>query len=1175
MFSILKYYLQIHSIMNKPILIIITIALVIPRLLFSQIPANHAALQSFSDEREQIFYNQKNRATEYALRNNIPLVIETGTTFMELMQVGDQGQLYYYTTHNANSAKTTSTNKVHPGAGFGFALAGAGMTVHEWDAGAIRAGHQELTGRVTQMDGAITTHYHATHVAGTMIGSGVQSAAKGMAPAAHLNAYEWNNDESEMAAAGATGALVSNHSYGYANGWSWTGSNWVWYGDASISTTEDYNFGFYDSQAHDWDYIARNAPYYLIVKSAGNDRGDGPTNGSYPQDGPYDCIGNAGVAKNILTVGAVDDIPGGYSQPGDVVMSYFSSWGPVDDGRVKPDIVANGVSLYSSDDGSNSAYATLSGTSMSSPSTTGSLILLQQHYQATHGTGNLMKAATLKALVVHTADEAGPNPGPDYMFGWGLLNTYKAAQKITESNSLDVINEYNLNNGGTFTRTVQAAGDEPLIVTIVWTDVPGTPVAAQLDPDDPMVVNELDLRVTRNSSTWYPWKLNPNNPSAAATRSGQNNVDNVEHLIIDNPVAGQYYTIVVDHDGVLSGGSQAFSMIVGGIIQQPTTPPVVDFYASGTTVFAGADVQFTDLSTQFPTSWNWTFQGAVPATSVQRNPIVVYNTPGTYTVSLTASNALGSDTEIKTNYITVVEMPINYCTSSGNNFSYEWISQTQFNGFSNPSGAAGYSDFTNLILDWQPGQTINFTLTPDFGSTTYTEYWRIWIDYNKDGDFDDNGELVFTSVGTANPVSSSFVVNASATGITRMRVSMKWNGVPTSCENFSYGEVEDYTLHFVAPLSISLNLPQGWSGFSLPFEPEQTTIDDMFGASANDIVILQNYNSVYWPGMQINTFTGWNAATAAQLKMNQPRQLTIPGTAASRTLTFGSGWNYLPVASMCNVSLSELLAPVIGEVVMVKSIGDILVFWPDASVYTLQVLQPGLAYFANFDAPVTITFPECAGKSLKAQNISPAIPHRWPTIAHTAISHIIRVDASAIDGLESGDFLGAFTTSGQCAGAVMLTGGKDVLVLWGDDATTPDTEGFAAAEPIAFRHYAASSGNEQICEVVFDEMLPQELPLFAANGISAITAIDISTGITDGKQGTIRVSPNPSSGIFNIQNLKGTETMEVSRLDGSIVTQLLPHTTAFRLDLSRQAVGIYLLKITSEEKVYTSKIIIR
>ena len=164
------------------------------------------------------------------------------------------------------------------------------------------------------------------------------------------------------------------------------------------------------------------------------------------------------------------------------------------------------MSLYSADDDNDSDYQSLSGTSMSSPSATGSMILLQEHYQETKGTGNFMTAATLKALVIHTADEAGSNPGPDYAFGWGLMNTLKAAQKITEDQNLNVIDELSINNGANYQRTVTAKGGEPLLVTIVWTDKPGTPVSASLDPTNAMLVNDLDLRVTQSSNTYYPWK---------------------------------------------------------------------------------------------------------------------------------------------------------------------------------------------------------------------------------------------------------------------------------------------------------------------------------------------------------------------------------------------------------------------------------------------------------------------------------------------------------------------------------------------------------------------------------------------------------------------------------------------------------------------------------------------
>ncbi len=98
----------------------------------------------------------------------------------------------------------------------------------------------------------------------------------------------------------------------------------------------------------------------------------------------------------------------------------------------KPDIVADGVNLLSSIATSNTAYATFSGTSMSSPSVAGSLLLLQEYYSQLHG-GAFMRSATLKGLVIHTADEAGPGPGPDYQFGFGLVNMQKAAAVITSN----------------------------------------------------------------------------------------------------------------------------------------------------------------------------------------------------------------------------------------------------------------------------------------------------------------------------------------------------------------------------------------------------------------------------------------------------------------------------------------------------------------------------------------------------------------------------------------------------------------------------------------------------------------------------------------------------------------------------------------------------------------------
>ncbi|UCG53265.1 MAG: S8 family serine peptidase [Candidatus Latescibacterota bacterium] len=493
---------------------------------------------------------------------------------VELMYIGDNGVPVYYVVDNINAAGTISTDEVWPGGGGGYSLTGSGTQGYQlaiWDGGGVLLSHQEFGGRVNQADSPSGTSSHSTHVAGTMIAAGVDPGAQGMSYEANLDAYEWSFDESEMAAAAAAGLQVSNHSYGPATGWTWDSGKgeWYWYGNITVSTVEDYTFGFYNSESADWDEIAYNAPDYLICQSAGNDRNDfgpGPGGGHWVWDSgwvwstdtrdpdggadEYDCIGARKGAKNILTVGAVNDIPSGYTQPSDVVQTSFSSWGPMDDGRIKPDIVANGASLYSCSNTGDDSYSVKSGTSMSSPNAAGSINLLVRHYQATLLSSP--RAATMKAIVVHTADEAGPNDGPDYQAGWGLMNTEKAADLIQAGGG---IAEKTLLEGLThvFTFTVDTVKD--VRVTIAWTDIPGNPLPPSLNPRNPRLVNDLDVRVERiQSATIYePWVLDVENPDSAATQ-GDNVVDNVEQIYIADAETGDY-EIRVSHKGSLIHGS--------------------------------------------------------------------------------------------------------------------------------------------------------------------------------------------------------------------------------------------------------------------------------------------------------------------------------------------------------------------------------------------------------------------------------------------------------------------------------------------------------------------------------------------------------------------------------------------------------------------------------------------
>ncbi len=512
------------------------------------------------------------------------------------------GRPFYYRMQNLNAARTVGTDKVWPGGGYGYSLTGSGTASGEmclWDGGGVLTTHQELTGRVTQMDSPVGTHFHSTHVAGTMIAAGVDTSAKGMSYEGNLTAYDWDNDLSEMATAATGGMVVSNHSYTFVTGWYFPLFLWYWYGDVDVDPVEDYYFGFYSYVAHDWDSLAYNAPYYTIVVAGGNDRqdaGPGPGGVHYywdneledwvfsmdtrdPDGGAdgYDSMSHMAVAKNVVSAGAVDEIPGGYSSPGDVVMSDFSGWGPTDDGRIKPDLVTNGVDVYSCTDAHNADYTTFSGTSMAAPNLSGSLNLLIHHYEDTHGSATPL-SSTMKAVLIQTANEAGTYTGPDYRFGWGLMNTLGAADVIAEdaTNPLRIREDF-LTDGDVDSLTFSSDGIAPVRLTLAWTDPPGTPPPPSLNPTTVMLVNDLDLRIKHvaSSTVYLPYILDPGNPDDAAT-TGDNVRDNVEQIYVATPPAGDYL-VTVSHKGTISG-SQWYSIVASeqmSVDSPPEPPPQV------------------------------------------------------------------------------------------------------------------------------------------------------------------------------------------------------------------------------------------------------------------------------------------------------------------------------------------------------------------------------------------------------------------------------------------------------------------------------------------------------------------------------------------------------------------------------------------------------------------------
>lgn len=237
---------------------------------------------------------------------------------------------------------------------------------------------------------------------------------------------------------------------------------------------------------------------------------------------------------------------------------------------------------------------------------------------------------------------------------------------------------------------------------------------------------------------------------------------------------------------------------------------------------------------------------------------------------------------------TTTDVQLNYCDSASTNINDEYIGRVQLNTIDNPSGGQFYTDFTSISTNLTKGTQYTITVTPTWTGTVYSEGYAVWIDYNHDGDFSDAGEQVWSQAATQNtPVSGSFTIpNGAVESSTRMRVSMKYNGIPTECETFQYGEVEDYTVIIEgsgpdteAPV-ISLN---GASTINLnPFdtyaELGATATDNVDGNISGSIIIggdTVNTNAI---GTYIVTYNVSDAAGNAAVEVT--RTIVVSDTTA-------------------------------------------------------------------------------------------------------------------------------------------------------------------------------------------------------------------------------------------------------------------------------------------------------
>ena len=507
-------------------------------------------LNQYENGKKQEMSDNLKRAYQVAEEMNMPIsgVNEDGS-FFQLMGIDEAANSlrYYKTYNNTKTESSLQTANAKPLQALG--ITGKDMNVGLWDGGVPYTSHPSLKGRVVLKQSAAVA-LHPTHVAGTIAANNAIPEAKGFAPEATIWAYDYYSDIDEMTpAATKQGLLVSNHSYGL---------------DYTKWTAGPGIFGRYEATARAYDELANAAPYYTMVFAAGNDR----TYGYNPTKKGSDLLSQAGVSKNTIVVASTKGTED-FSEVAKITspitfLSVFSSWGPTDDFRIKPDISAKGDQVVSLSDKGGTAVE--SGTSMATPAVTGVVVLWQEYFHQLFG--EYMYSATVRALMAHSAREAGEAEGPDYKFGWGLIDADAGAQVMREKTQKKAaLAELTMNQGESLEYEFEYDGNQPLIATIAWNDPAGS--ANNLtDSKIPVLVNDLDLKIVNvdTQQEFLPWALKNNKWNASGADIVErkvNSVDNIERVNVNSQVPGNY-KVVVTHKGNLKGGSQDFTLIVSG-----------------------------------------------------------------------------------------------------------------------------------------------------------------------------------------------------------------------------------------------------------------------------------------------------------------------------------------------------------------------------------------------------------------------------------------------------------------------------------------------------------------------------------------------------------------------------------------------------------------------------------
>ncbi|MFP4471987.1 MAG: immunoglobulin domain-containing protein, partial [Bacteroidales bacterium] len=635
----------------------------------------------------------------------------------------------------------------------------------------------------------------------------------------------------------------------------------------------------------------------------------------------------------------------------------------------------------------------------------------------------------------------------------------------------------------------------------------------------------------------------------------------------------------------------------------PASGLLADFTADASTLCEGSQVQFSDLSSGEITSWLWTFEGGVPATSTEENPLIGYASAGTFDVSLTVSNAEDSHTLTQTDFITVngaatVNAGADTVTCENIPILLQGTAENYYSVLWTTSGDGVFSNASSISTNYTPGPS---DAVAGFAEITLTAYPHTPCP-DAASDMLVLGILAAPQI-TQQPENITVVVgetagfSVSADGSTPL--DYRWYGpdglLPEETstelilENVTAADAGTYyctventcglVTSEVAVLTVQelmqqvISIPDGWSGISSYLIPEDPMVAQMFSeiVAANGLVVLQNYSFLYWPAEAINTIDvngGWTPQSGYQLKVNGNQELTITGqTLADKTMTFDeAGWYLLPVLSECGAAPEDLFSGIIDDVMIVKEIAGLKLYWPGV-FQNLYTLEPGKAYAAMFTGSVTFTWPECSMAKEAKQLNNPVVP-RFNNNAPSPHSHSIVFSAQATQVFSGGDQLEISNERGDVITRIEMHDPGEAIgfQLFGKDFSTGPGRFYAENEPIILKIIREEKSIP--LKAGYDERF--DSLMWKSNGISLIE--NLEPGETaDHKDIGIWFYPNPAKDRLIISKKNPYSSIGVFSAEGVKVIEKQSETQF--LDISSLQPGLYFIYIRNSSGSFVQKFV--